>query len=188
MEIFPRWAGLVGAALLWAAPGCAGLTPTGADESTAFEPPRSWESSVLFVFGDSAFLPDADYATTVEFHDGVRQRVLTAHDLFNAPTGETRTPWYRLRPDGSGTRMVARVTLHHASGERTTAEYPINILRGEHVSVYATVYTRDPQEWYISMPRERKAFPLHPSARVQPGDSLWISHAGRNRDCFGCPR
>lgn len=181
-----RW--LIGAALLCAAPACVGLTPTAGDLSTAFEPPRSWDAALFFVFGDSTFLTDADYATRIEFHDGMRQRVVTAGDLFDAPTGERRTPWYRLRPNENGATMVVRVTLEHASGARTTADYPITVQRDEYVSLYATVYTRDPDEWYISMPRDRKSFPLHPSARAQLGDSLWISHAARNRECFDCPR
>jgi len=181
-------ASLVGGVLVCAAPGCSALGPTGSDLSTAFEPPRSWKAAVFFVFPDSTFLPDADYATTVEFHDGAQQRVLTARDLFDAPTGERRTPWYRLRPARNGTTSVVRVTLQHASGERTTADYPLTILPDEYVTVLARVYTRDPSEWYISMPQHRKSFPLHPSARARPGDSLWIEHAGRNRECFGCPR
>jgi hypothetical protein len=143
---------------------------------------------VYFVFYDSTFVPDADYATTIEFDDGVRQRVVTARDLFDAPTGERRTPWYRLRPGADGASTVIRVTLQHTSGARTTADYPVTVNRDEFATVLARVYTRDPNEWYISMPRERKSFPLHPSARAQPGDSLWISHAARSRDCFDCPR
>lgn len=197
MKALPVFARLVGAALICAAPGCAGLMPTGADQSAAFEPPRSWDAAVFFSFIDSSFVPSADdsafvrradYATTIEFHDGVRQRVITSRDLFDAPTGERRTPWYRLRPNESGAETVVRVTLDHASGGRTTAEYPLTVQRDEYVAVLAEVYTRDPGEWYISMPRHRKSFPLHPSARAQPGDSLWISHAARNRECFGCPR
>jgi hypothetical protein len=179
---------LITMALVAATPACAGLTPTAADLSTAFEPPRSWDAAIFFVFGDSAFVPAADYAARIEFHDGTRQRAVAASDLFDAPTGEKRTPWYRLRPDENGATMVVRVTLEHTSGARTTAEYPLTIQRDEYVTLYATVYTRDPAEWYMSMPRHRKSFPLHPSARVQPGDSLWISHAGRNRECFDCPR
>jgi hypothetical protein len=184
----PLLARLIGATLVCTAPACAGLMPTATDISTAFEPPRSWDAAIFFVFGDSAFVPNADYATRIEFHDGVRQRMITVSDLFDAPTGESRTPWYRLRPDRSGTTTVVRVTLEHASGAHTTADYPLTIQRDEYVTLYATVYTRDPDEWYISMPRHRKAFPLHPSAHAQPGDSLWISHAGRNRECFDCPR
>lgn len=188
---------LVGAALTCAAPSCAGLTPTGADLSTAFEPPRSWDAAVYFVFIDSTWVPSPDhsiisprpdYATTIEFHDGIRQRVITSEVQFDAPTGESRTPWYRLRSGPSGVETVVRVTLHHRSGGRTTAEYPLTVLRDEYVTVRADVYTHDPNEWYISMPRHRRSFPLHPSARAQPGDSLWISHAARNRECFGCPR
>jgi hypothetical protein len=179
---------LAGAALLCAAPACVGLAPTGAELSTAFEPPRSWDAAVLFSFGDSAFVPHADYATRIEFHDGVQQRVLTSRDLFDAPTGEKRTPWFRLHPGRSGAPVAVRVILEHASGARTTADYPLTIQRDEYVSLYAIVYKRDPNEWYISMPTERKSYSLHPTARAQPGDSLWISHAARNRECFGCPR
>lgn len=197
MKRIPTLVRLIGAALTCAAPSCAGFTPTGADLSTAFEPPQSWDAAVYFVFIDSTFVPSsdisvispkADYATTVEFHDGAQRRVITSEDQFDAPTGERRTPWYRLRPGSSGVETVVRVTLHHRSGGRTTAEYPLTVLRDEYVTVLADVYTRDPNEWYISMPRHRRSFPLHPSARAQPGDSLWISHAATNRECFGCPR
>lgn len=179
---------VVVAALLCAASACAGLTPTSTDLSTAFEPPRSWDAAVLFAFGDSAFVPHADYATRIEFHDGVRQRVLTARDLFDAPTGEKRTPWFRLRPGRSGAPVAVRVILEHPNGAQTVADYPLTVRRDEYVSLEAIVYTRDPNEWYISMPPHRKSFPLHPSARAQAGDSLWIFHGARNRECFGCPR
>lgn len=188
MKSLPLLSRLIAAALLTSAPACAGLSPTAADLSTAFEPPRSWDAALFFVFGDSSFVPNADYATRIEFHDGTRTRTVAAADLFDAPTGERRTPWYRLRPDETGATMVVRVTLEHTSGARTTADYPLIIQRDEYVTLYAMVYTRDPGERYISMPRYHKSFPLHPSARAQPGDSLWISHAGRNRECFDCPR
>lgn len=197
MKRIPILAGLIGTALTCAASSCAGITPTGADLSTAFEPPRSWDAAVYFVFIDSTWVPRpelsiisprADYATAIEFHDGIRQRVITSEDQFDAPTGERRTPWYRLQPGPNGVETVVRVTLHHRSGGRTTAEYPLTVLRDEYVTVRADVYTRDPDEWYISMPLHRRSFPLHPSTRAQPGDSLWISHAARNRECFDCPR
>jgi hypothetical protein len=178
---------LIGAALVLAASACAGLPPTGADLSTAYEPPRSWNAAVYFTFGDSSWVPNADYATVIEFHDGVRQRTVTADDLFEAPTSERRTPWYRLRPAEGGLTTVFRVTLEHAGGARTTAEYPVTIRRDEFVTVHARVYTRDPNEQYLSMPPYRRSFPLHPGARAQPGDSLWIEHGGRGRDCFNCP-
>lgn len=197
MKALSAFARLVGAALVCAAPACAGLTPTAAELSTAFEPPQGWDAAVFFVFRDSAFVPSADdsafvtrpdYAATIEFDDGVRQRVVTSRDLFDAPTGESRTPWYRLRPGRGGAVLVVRVTLDHAGGGRTTAEYPLTIQRDEYVSVYAGVYTGNPREMYLSMPRDPRPFPLHRSARAQPGDSLWISHAVRNRECFDCPR
>lgn len=187
MNVSTLFARVGAAASLCGAAACAGLMPTGAELSTAFEPPRSWDAGVFFVFGDSSFVPDADYATRIEFHDGVRQRVITSRDLFDAPTGERRTPWYRLRAGGNGATAQIRVTLGHASGGRTTADYPLAVNRGEFVTVLAKVYTRDPDEWYISMPRHRKAFALHPTARSQPGDSLWLSHVGRQRECFDCP-
>jgi hypothetical protein len=189
--VFVAW--LMGSVLSGVTSACAGLTPTEADLSTAFEPPRSWQAAIFFDFVDSTFVPDAadarraDYATTIEFHDGTRWRVVTARDQFDAPTGERRTPWYRLRPGRSGVPVAVRVFLDHAGGGRTTADYALTIQRGEFVNVLAMVYTRDPNEWYISMPRYRKAFPLHPSARASPGDSLWIMHAARGRECFGCP-
>jgi len=161
--------------------------PTVSDVSTDVEPPRSWDAAVFFTFADSAWVPGADYRTSIEFHDGSQQRTVTARDLFDAPTGETRTPWYRLRPGRDGFSTVVRITLEHAGGARTTADYPLTIQRDEFVTVLARVYTRDRNEWYISMPRHRKSFPLHPSARAQPGDSLWVEHTGRNRECFDCP-
>lgn len=173
------------------------MTPTSTELSTEFEPPRSWDAAVFFVFRDSAFIPNAedsafarraDFATTIELSDGARRRLITSRDLFDAPTGEQRTPWYRLRPNRNGAKTVIRVILSHAGGGQTIAEYPLTIQRDEFVSVYADVYTRDPDESYMTMPRHRKSFPLHPSARAQIGDSLWISHAARNRECFGCPR
>jgi hypothetical protein len=197
MRVRPAFARLIGAAAVCAASACVGLTPTGAELSTAFEPPQSWDAGVFFVFrdssfvpsaDDSAFAPSADYATTIEFYDGARQRVITSRDLFDAPTGESRTPWYRLRPDRAGAELVVHVTLEHAGGGRTTAEYPLTAHRDEYVTVYADVYTRDSGERYLSMPPHRRSFPLHPSARAQPGDSLWISHATRNRECFDCPQ
>jgi hypothetical protein len=179
---------LFGALLLCTASACAGVPTGGAGPSTAFEPPETWDAAVFFVFQDSLSDPNADYAASVEFHDGAERRVLTAKELFDAPTGERRTPWYRLRPGRSGFTTVVRVTLEHAGRGRTTADYPLTIQRDEYVTVRAVVYTRDPNEWYISMPRHHTSFPLHASARAQPGDSLWISHAARNRECFGCPR
>lgn len=181
------FARLTAVTVLCGAASCAGLTPTGTELSTGFEPPRAWDAAVFFVFGDSSFIPGIDHATRIEFHDGVRQRVITSRDLFDAPTGERRTPWYRLRPGASGVTTQIRVILEHESGGRTTADYPLAINRDEFVTVLARVYTRDPNEWYISMPRHRKAFALHPAARAQPGDSLWISHVGRQRECFDCP-
>jgi hypothetical protein len=188
---------LAGAALVCAASACAGFTPTSAELSNAFEPPPSWDAAVLFVFRDSTFVPNADdsalvvkadYAATIEFYDGVRRRLITSRDQFDAPTGERRTSWYRLHPDERGAATTVRVTLNHASGAQTTAEYPLTVHRNEYVSVYADVYARDPGERYISMPQHRQSFPLHQTARAQPGDSLWISHAARNRECFECPR
>lgn len=188
MKALSPLARLLGAALVCAAPACAGVTPTASDLSTAIEPPRSWDAAVFFSFTDSDRVPTADYKTSIEFHDGLRQRTATASDLFDSPIGETRTPWYRLRPGREGFSTVVRITLEHASGGRTTAEYPITIQRDEFVTVYAEVYTRDPNLLYMSMPPFRKSFPLHPSARAQPGDSLWVEHGARNRECFNCPR
>ncbi len=184
---------LIGAAGTCIASACAIPPPAESDLSTAFEPPRSWQAAVFFDVVDSTFVSDvadarrADYAARIEFHDGVRWRVVTSRDLFDAPTGERRTPWYRLRPGRNGVPVAVRIILDHAGGGRTTADYALTIQRDEFVNVLASVYTRDPNEWYISMPRHRKAFPLHPSARAAPGDSLWIMHAARNRECFGCP-
>lgn len=176
---------LAAVALLGVTSGCAGA-PTGTDLSRAFEPPRSWEAAVYFSFADSAWVPGADYSTRIEFHDGAQQRVVTASDLFDASTGETRTPWYRVWPGKDGQVTAVHVTLRHSSGAVTSAEYPLPIQRDEFMTIYARVYKRDPNEWYISMPKHRRAFPVNPGARAAPGDSLWIEHAGRNRGCFQC--
>lgn len=184
---------LLGTAMVCASAACVGLGSGGTEISTAYEPPRSWNAGVYFVFQDSASVrpehmvsPRPDYAARIEFDDGLQERVATGADLFHAPMGEIRTPWYRLRPGRSGVTTSVRMILEHAGGGRTVADYPLTIRRDEYATVIATVYTRSPDERYISMPRYRRSYPLHPSARQQPGDSLWIEHAITDRACFYC--
>lgn len=190
MSLFSR---LLGATMLCTAAACAGIASAGSEVSAAYEPPRSWNAGVRFVFVDSTLIrppdvvsPRPDYAARIEFDDGVQERVATGSDLFRAHTGESRTPWYRLRSGRSGITTTVRFILEHAGGGRAVADYPITINLDQYVTVLARVYTRPPDEWYISMPRYRMSYPLHPSARQQPGDSLWIEHAATDRACFDC--
>jgi hypothetical protein len=187
MKSLPVLARRIGAALLCATSACAGLPRAGADLSTAHEPPRSWDAAVQFTFSDSSRASNVEHATVVEFHDGVRQRAVTARDLFTTPENQVRTPWYRLRPGKDGLPAVFRVTLEHAGGARTTADYPVTIRPDHFVTLSAGVFKHDHIPRSMSEPLYR-SFPVHPAARTQPGDSLWIGYWLNGRHCFGCPR
>jgi hypothetical protein len=117
----------------------------------------------------------------------VRQQVVTARDLTTSQPHAAYTPWYRVRPDHGGSTAVFRVTLEHADGARTTAEHPITIAPDEFVRISVGVYSRDPNLLSMGMLPQRKSYPLHPDARAQPGDSLWIEHGTRDRRCLNCP-
>lgn len=184
MNGHPAFARRAGAALVLATSACAGLPSSRTDASATDAPPRSWDAAVTFIFSDSLVSPYVDHAMVIEFHDGVRQRVVTARDL---GPGRPNTPWYRVRPGRGGSTAVFRVTLEHAGGARTTAEHLITIAPDEFVRILVGVYTRDPNGVSLGMFQQRKSYPLHPDARARPGDSLWIEHGTRDRRCLNCP-
>lgn len=182
MKIFIR---SLGAVLFCGLLGCVSfLYPRRADESTESEPPRSWSSAVTFQFSDASVHPFASHRTRIEFHDGVRPRVVTVDDLMNVREYDERTPWYRLRRSS----ITVRVTIEHPGGYQTVAEYPLSVERDEFYYLSALVYTRGPEP--MGRPPHSHppvSFPLHPMAQAQPGDSLWIGYNQRGRYCFDCP-
>lgn len=164
--------------------------------SSDHEPPRDWESAVLFQFIDSTFRfaePDVNtpgaYGARIEFTDGVRRRAVTGRDVFVAENGAVRTPWYRVEPGAEGHATMLHVTVGDAAGEQITAEYPLTLRPDEFYLVRFGVFTRSygpgssdaaVQGW--------RSYPAPAGARRAPGDSLWISYLTQGRDCFNCPR
>lgn len=176
----------LGAALLCTLPACAALlhSERAADESSDFEPPPSWSSAVTFRFSDARLHRNVNHHTRIEFHDGVRRRVVDAQDLAKEATGDERTPWYRLR----GSSTTIKVVLEHPGGHETVAEYPLRIERDEFYYLSAYVYKHEPAPPHMVDPsRDPRSYPLHPFARAQPGDSLWILYHTNGRYCFNCP-
>jgi hypothetical protein len=171
--------------LLWAASSCATLVqPEVPDVTSDFAPPGRWRSGVEFRMGDPVVhAPNVKHVTRIEFTSSAGRRVVTNADLFRAPNGELRTPWYRLTP--SEDPLVIRVTVEHPGGAQTTGEYLLSVKKEYFYMVGANVYTRS---LTLGSPAGEDAnligFPLNPAASASPGDSLWITYRRSPRICF----
>lgn len=175
------------AIMLAAATGCTTILGSGrsGDTSRATEPPREWESAVLFQFRDSLLDSAANFAARVEV-DG--RHTVTGRDVYLTESNFLRTPWYRLRVS-EPEQMVVRVVLEHAREARTVAEYPLTVTRDEFYYVLFGVGTPEPEQPHRPyIVRELKKYAVPAEARRQPTDSLWIGYYTRGRYCFGCPR
>lgn len=171
---------------------CGGLLypERGISTSIEFEPPREWESAVLFSFADSTYFPAHPYAARVELAmEGHRRRVITGRDLFTSPAGGLLTPWHRIPLRGANTRLlVFRVVLTDTSGAESVADYPLQVKRDHFYEVHFGVATpRPPRPEAPPATEGRRWYPVAPTARLLPTDSLLISYLLRTRDCFGCP-
>jgi hypothetical protein len=143
---------------------------------------------VTFSFPDSTLTPGVNYATRIEFSDGVRERVVSAADLFTPSQNAVRTPWYRLRPSETVSASAVRVIIEHRGGVRSVAQYPITFRGDEFYRIHAGISNRR-RERADGWPPEPslRGYPLNSRAGAEPGDSLWIFYSSRDRRCFRCP-
>lgn len=182
-------------ALLSALAGCVNATTHPAetrdpqlDESRLPEPPAEWVSAVTFSFPDSSTRVGVDYATRIRFSDGMRERTLTAAELFTSSDNSLRTPWFRLRPSGKQSAPSINVIIEHRGGIRSVAEYPITFRTDEFYIFHAGVANRARErEGGWPLPVSLRGYPLNPAAGAAPGDSIWIFYTSRDRGCFWCP-
>jgi hypothetical protein len=158
------------------------------DTSREFEPPGQWEAAIEFSFTDSTFFPASAYGAHVEFFDGRRYRRAEGNDVFLAENGAVRTPWHRVWTRGSHVSSVPlRITIGDPAGERTTAEYPLDVKPDDFYTVHFVVATHahaPPSPWDLDGLR---GYPVPPGARSAPGDSLWVGYRLKGRYCFNCP-
>lgn len=172
--------------------GCSGfLTATESNRvSSAHEPPKSWESALLFRFEDSIQSASERYGARIEFFDGERQRAVTGADVFRQ-SGAARTPWYRVSMPASGEfSTTIRITIGDPTGEHAVAEYPLTMKVNDFYYVRSGVGTLQPgpQPPTNPMVLELRGYPVPAGARHAPSDSLWVSYVTRGRYCFDCPR
>lgn len=199
MNLHERWAHAwcfarcgVGLVLVAGVAGCGSLlSSTEASRvSSAHEPPRSWESALLFRFEDSTQNQSVRYGARIEFFDGERPRSATGADVFQQ-SGAARTPWYRVSMPASGELPVAiRITIADPAGERTVAEYPLTMVVNEFYYLRFGIGTLPPGPRPPTNPTvlELRGYPVPVGARNAPSDSLWVSYVTRGRYCFDCPR
>ena len=181
------WTALL-SVLLSGSTACAGLAQlTGPASTKAHEPPSSWISGINFMIGDPVIhYPGVKYTTRVEFRGDGRNWLVSNRDLFRAPSGGVKTPWYRLRETEDS--LVLKFTIEYPDSVRTYAEYRLSVKQNEFYTIAASVYKRDPNPAGGGQSdRNPVAFPLNPRTAAQPGDSLWISFYTTPRDCFTCP-
>lgn len=165
--------------------GCGVMRQMGMAPTPAPAPPRSWKSAVRFVFEDRRRDAHLRPSTQVEFASGGRRWRVTERDLFVTGVGETRTPWYPLRPREQPVELY--FTIVHPNGARTLAQFPLPANRGFFYYVSARVYTKRPLPGFPPIGSGHETpFPLHLQAEAEPGDSLWIGLAIRD-GCFDCP-
>ncbi len=179
------------AALAVALSGCSTLLQSDPEISSSmeFEPPREWEAAVSFSFADSTYFPQYPFAARVELSiKGQRTRVITGRDLFTGPSRGLHTAWYRVPLRESNARpLVFRVVLTDTSGAESVADYPLQVERDHFYEVHFGVATRRPPRPEAPPLTEGwRWYPVAPTARVQPTDSLLVSYMFRTRDCFNC--
>jgi hypothetical protein len=154
--------------------------------SPEFQPPKSWEAGVKFVFRDPRRHPELRQSTRVTFASGGRRWTVTDRDLFMTEASEIRTPWYPLRPQDQPVDL--HITVEHEGGVRTVAQFPLSVRAGGFYAVSAGVYTLRPTPGIPPFAMGfGVSFPLHPRAPAAPGDSLWVGVYTRDRGCFDCP-
>lgn len=180
------------AALAAALCGCSALLHPDPEisSSSEFEPPAAWEAAVNFSFADSTYFKQYPFAARVELSiRGHGRRVITGRNLFTSPGGGLHTPWYRIPLSGADVHpLVFRVVLTDTSGAESAADYPLEVKRDHFYEVHFGVGTRRP-------PRPEappltvgwRWYPVAPTARVLPTDSLLITYLFRTRYCFDCP-
>lgn len=187
-----RWHGLVLVAFTIVLSACSGLLHPEPEisSSSEFEPPKAWEAAVNFSFGDSTYFRQYPFAARVELSiQGHRPRVVTGRDLFNAPGGGIITPWYRVPLGSANARALTfRVVLTDTSGVESVADYPLLVKRDHFYEVRFGVGTAGPPRPEAPPLTEgRRWYPVAPTARVLPTDSLLITYVFRTRYCFDCP-
>lgn len=180
----------LGGVLAFTLSSCAAILSSAAPEAAPrSEPPESWPSAIQFLFQDPSVDKGVSHNSRAQFHDGTRPREVTNRDMVRVPGPalDLITPWYRLRPPAQGS-VSLRVILEHADGAVTAADYLLPVHEDLFYTVYAVVGTRDPDapRW-AGMPSDLRGYPLSSPTRSSPGDSLWISHSVRSRECFACP-
>jgi hypothetical protein len=172
--------------------GCTGVlnSTESSRVSSAYEPPRSWDSALLFRFEDSTQSESERYGARIEFFDGERQRSVTGADVFRQG-GSSRTPWYRVSMPASGEfATTVRITIGDLAGARTVAEYPLTMKANDFYYVRFGIGTLEPGLHPPTNPmvEELRGYDVPAGARRAPSDSLWVSHVTRGRYCFDCPR
>lgn len=172
--------------------GCSGLVHPEPEISSSieFEPPATWESAVSFSFADSTYFPQYPFAARVELNvEGHRPRVISGRDLFTGPGGGLNTPWYRVPLGEADARtLTLRVVLTDTSGMESVADYPLQVKRNHFCEVHFGVGTpRPPRPEAPPLTEGWRWYPVAPTARVQPTDSLLVTYRFRTRDCFDCP-
>jgi hypothetical protein len=170
--------GIVAALIIAGLSGCTGLHLPAPQEDvwrSAEPPPPSWEAAISFMLADS---------TRVEFFDGRRTRVVHAREQLPERLGASA--YYRVRPRDTFSTTI-HVTADFPGQGTVTAEYPLNVKRGEFYTVRAYPSSRNPERVLISA-REARSYPIPVAARREPSDSLWVFWTAQTRECWNCPR
>lgn len=179
--------------LLVGSGACSGLwiASGSSNASRAFEPPRSWDAALVFLFADSVHDPATRYGARIEVFDGSGRKVVASgRDLFQAESGEVRTPWYRIWLPRSGEFAATLwITIGDGAGEHTVATYPLTVKKDHFYSVVIGIASFEATGQRPANPTvfDLRAYPVPAGARRVPGDSLWVGWVPRTRYCFDCP-
>lgn len=177
-------------ALLWVLSACSTATqPESLGVSREFEPPRGWESAIFFSIADSTRFPELPYGARAEFSArGEAPVVTTGRDLFQAPNGELRTPWYALPLNGQRQRLITiRVVVGDRDGRESVAHYDLAVEKDVFYELHLGVASRTPPRQHAPALLDGiRAYPVHAAVQRAQGDSLFIGYKTRTRNCFDC--
>jgi hypothetical protein len=178
---------LVAAGLFAAALGsCAGLPTATLDESAAAVPPETWDAAFAFVIPAQQDVSRTGYGVRIIFFDGVRTRGVDGRSVIESPYVIPQTPWYRVRPRAALSTTL-RITIEHANGARTNADYPITVRPDEFYQFNIGVGQVIRDDRHPATGVAVRGYPVNPAAGVPATDSLWIGYTKRGRNCFDCP-
>ena len=144
---------------------------------------------MFFTIGDSTRFPELAYGLRAEIDvEQGATLVVTPRDLFSAPNGEVRTPWYRISLSGRRERpMTIRFVVGDDIGAETVAHYELTVEKDRFYQLYTAINTRQPPDpQRPSVLDGVEFFPVHPGAQRQLSDSLFVGYKSRGRKCFNC--